>query len=418
MVKAGKKKAVVPKLRFPEFAREALSEVRLSDVTAESSIRNGDGIPAGRVMGVSKVLGIVPMEERIVASDIARYKLVRKDWFAYNPMRLNIGSIARWHGDDDILVSPDYVVFRCSDDSNSGIEPSYLDHFRQSAAWDAFVSDGGDGGVRVRIYYKDIARLELALPQRAEQQKIADCLSSLDELIAAQGRKVEALKTYKRGLVQQLFPREGETLPRLRFPEFRDAPEWDKIPLGDIAEIKLGKMLDANKHKTGRLLPYINNISLRWNDVDTSNLPQMYFNDDELERYGLKAGDVLVCEGGQPGRSAVWDGRLPELKFQKAIHRVRFSIPFEPRFLVFYLEAVAATTAFESLVTGGGIRHLTLETFSRFQIPSIPLAEQRRVTDFLSSLSGEIAAEVEKLGALKNHKKGLMQQLFPSLEEA
>ena len=369
-------------------------------------------------MGVSKVLGIVPMEERIVASDIARYKLVRKDWFAYNPMRLNIGSIARWHGDDDILVSPDYVVFRCSDDSNSGIEPSYLDHFRQSAAWDAFVSDGGDGGVRVRIYYKDIARLELALPQRAEQQKIADCLSSLDELIAAQGRKVEALKTYKRGLVQQLFPREGETLPRLRFPEFRDAPEWDKIPLGDIAEIKLGKMLDANKHKTGRLLPYINNISLRWNDVDTSNLPQMYFNDDELERYGLKAGDVLVCEGGQPGRSAVWDGRLPELKFQKAIHRVRFSIPFEPRFLVFYLEAVAATTAFESLVTGGGIRHLTLETFSRFQIPSIPLAEQRRVTDFLSSLSGEIAAEVEKLGALKNHKKGLMQQLFPSLEEA
>lgn len=107
-----KETAAASKLRFPEFVGQAQREVELREVTSESRVRNGNGLPAKTVMGVSKVLGIVPMEERVVSSDLTRYKVVKKNWFAYNPMRLNIGSIARWNG-DDILVSPDYVVFRC-----------------------------------------------------------------------------------------------------------------------------------------------------------------------------------------------------------------------------------------------------------------------------------------------------------------
>jgi type I restriction enzyme S subunit len=157
-------------------------------------------------MGVTKADGIVPMEARLIAADIARYKLVENDWFAYNPMRLNIGSIARWKGEREILVSPDYVVFKCITNGGSGIAPGYLDHFRQTKVWDEFVTEGGDGSVRVRIYYKDIARVELALPSLPEQQKIAEILSSVDELMAAQARKLASLKTHKKGLMQQLFP--------------------------------------------------------------------------------------------------------------------------------------------------------------------------------------------------------------------
>ncbi|OOG39610.1 hypothetical protein B0E52_13055 [Rhodanobacter sp. C06] len=272
-----------------------------------------------------------------------------------------------------------------------------------------------------KVYQISASRLggiDITYPsEAAEQQKIADCLTSLDEVIAAQGRKVEALKAHKRGLMQQLFPRIGETSPRLRFPEFRNAPEWKKVPLGKVAEIKLGKMLDADKQKSGRLLPYVNNISLRWNEVDTSNLPRMYFKESELERYSLQKGDVLVCEGGVPGRSAVWDGRLPDLKFQKAIHRVRFHVPFVPKVLVLYLEAIAGTNAFESLFTGGGIKHLTGETFAKLAIPVMPLPEQQRIADCLSSLDTQITAESNQLAALKTHKQGLMQQLFPNTNE-
>ena len=76
-------------------------------------------------------------------------------------------------------------------------------------------------------------------------------------------------------------------------------------------------MLDKEKHRTGRQLPYLRNINVRWGRVDTDDLLEMFFKNDELERYGLLSGDVLVCEGGEPGRAAVWDGRIPELKYQK-----------------------------------------------------------------------------------------------------
>ncbi|TKB66382.1 MAG: hypothetical protein E8D52_17145 [Nitrospira sp.] len=197
---------MVPKLRFPEFRGVALRSVQLGDVTEEGRRRNGKKHSVASVMGVAKADGIVPMKARLIAADIERYKLVEHDWFAYNPMRLNIGSIARWKGESEILVSPDYVVFKCITDDESGIVPDYLDHFRQAKAWEDFVTEGGDGGVRVRIYYKDIARLQLALPSLPEQQKIAECLSSVDEVIAAQAQKVDALKTHKKGLMQQLFP--------------------------------------------------------------------------------------------------------------------------------------------------------------------------------------------------------------------
>jgi len=186
--------------------------------------------------------------------------------------------------------------------------------------------------------------------------------------------------------------------------------------LGELAEIKLGKMLDSQKHTTGRLLPYLNNASVRWNNVITSNLPQMYFDDDELERFGLRTGDIVVCEGGEPGRAAVWDGRLPDLKFQKAIHRVRFNVPFEPRMLVLYLEAIAGTTQFEMLFTGGGIKHLTRETFAQLMIPYVSHAEQKRIVSCFSSLDNMIFAQTQKFEALKTHRQGLMQQLFPTLE--
>jgi type I restriction enzyme S subunit len=137
--------ALLPKLRFPEFREAALRSVLLGDVTEEGRGRNGQKHLVASVMGVTKAEGIVPMEARLIAADIARYKLVQKDWFAYNPMRLNIGSIARWRGESEILVSPDYVVFKCLTEAESGIAPGYLDHFRQTKTWEEFVTEGGDG---------------------------------------------------------------------------------------------------------------------------------------------------------------------------------------------------------------------------------------------------------------------------------
>ena len=167
--------------------------------------------------------------------------------------------------------------------------------------------------------------------------------------------------------------------------------DYETLPLAEIAEIQLGKMLDKTKHRTGKLLPYLRNVNIRWGKVDTNDLAEMYFEDHELERFSLRPGDVLVCEGGEPGRAAVWDGRLPQLKYQKALHRVRFKIPFEPQLLVHYLQTLATTGDLDQYLSGTTIKHLTREVFARLPIPVIPLDEQRRIVAEIEAVHASIA---------------------------
>jgi type I restriction enzyme, S subunit len=150
---------------------------------------------------------------------------------------------------------------------------------------------------------------------------------------------------------------------------------WPTAPLGDIAEVKLGKMLDKSKHLAGRKLPYLRNINVRWGSVDTTDLLEMNFKDDELARFGLKHGDVLVCEGGEPGRAAVWNNAIPNMKYQKAIHRIRFKQPYEQRLLVYLLELLAKTGRLERRFTGSTIKHFTREAIVQLPIPVPPLDE-------------------------------------------
>jgi len=406
MAKQGAKMAV-PRLRFPEFVGKPFREVQLKDVTSESITRNVDGISTKSVMGVTKAEGIVPMEERLIASDIARYKVVQKDWFAYNPMRLNIGSIARWQGDSDILVSPDYVVFQCSKGFGSEIAPAYLDHFRQSGAWEKFVTEGGDGSVRVRIYYKDLARLQVTLPSLAEQEKVADCLTSLDEVIAVQGQKVEALKAHKRGLVQQLFPREGETQPRLRFPEFRDAPEWGIKKLSALIDLVSGMHLSPEEYGSSGDVPYFTGPSdftnemkcvMKWTAV-SSSMATKY--------------DTLITVKGS-GVGECWYLKMPSVAIGRqlmAVHAKASSSQFIHQFLL------SKRKRFEDLASGNLIPGLARGDILDMVAPFPEKDEQQCIADCLSSLDTQIIAESTQLAALKTHKQGLMQRLFPLGED-
>lgn len=409
--------ALVPKQRFPEFRAAPLRSVQLGDVTEEGRHRNGSRHSVASVMGVSKADGIVPMEARLIAADIERYKIVEHDWFAYNPMRLNIGSIARWQGGREILVSPDYVVFKCIADDESGISPGYFDQFRQTKAWDDFVNEGGDGGVRVRIYYKDIARIPMALPSVAEQQKIADCLGSLDELIAAQGRKVDALKTHKKGLMQQLFPREGETQPRLRFPEFLDAPEWEVKKLEDLAKRGSG-------HTPSKLDPEHYNGGIKWISLADSkrlDVGLISKTEHEISAKGIKnssavlhpAGTVLISRDAGVGKSAVM--ALPMAVSQHFIVWTCHANLLSNWFLYYQLQEMKPI--FERIATGSTIKTIGLPFFKELLIAVPTLPEQQRIADCLSSLDALITAATQALDSLKTHKQGLMQQLFPATSD-
>lgn len=188
--------------RVPGFALSSWREVRLGDITRESVRRNGERLGTDRVMAVTKSVGLTPMRDRTMSDSLTRYKVLRPGGFAYNPMRLNIGSIARSSFNRDVLVSPDYVVFEAVPES---LDPRFLDYIRRAHAWRRFMMAAGSGGVRIRIYYDDLARMKLKLPNREEQSAIANVLDAAFQELACLAMLRDAVTKQKRGLMQGLL---------------------------------------------------------------------------------------------------------------------------------------------------------------------------------------------------------------------
>ena len=254
----------------------------------------------------------------------------------------------------------------------------------------------------------------LAIPSPAEQQKIAECLSSVDELIAAQARKLTALKTHKKGLMQQLFPREGETQPRLRFPEFQNTGEWGKRQLSQLTtKISDGIHATPVYDETGEYT-FINGNNLA-NGKILINEKTKRVNLAEFDRHKnpLDANSILMSINGTIGNLAIF--RDEKVILGKSACFINVDRKLVNKFFIYYLlQTDNVKSFFDTELTGSTIKNLSLGTIKNIQLLISTLPEQQRIADCLTSLDDLIAAETQKLDALKTHKKGLMQQLFPS----
>ena len=251
--------------------------------------------------------------------------------------------------------------------------------------------------------------------------KIADCLSSLDELIAAQARKVDVLKTHKKGLMQQLFPWEDETQPRFRFPEFQDIGNWEEIELGTRTK-KVGSGItpaggDKNYKQFGR--PFVRSQNVGWGVLLLDDIA--YIDDETHASFNsteIQAWDVLLnITGASIGRSALADKRIAGGNVNQHVCIIRTK-PDElnPFFLNQYLISDCGQRQIDSFQAGGNRQGLNFAQIRSFTIPIPPTRqEQQRIAVCLGSLDALITLETQKLETLKTHKKGLMQQLFPSV---
>ncbi len=203
--KERRKKALMQQLlsgkrRYP--GQIAVKFVKLSEVAKEKSIRNVNAFDRSRLFAVTKAEGMVPMRERVQGVTVNRCKIVEYGWFAYNPMRLNIGSIARWEGSAPVMVSGDYVVF-CTYEER--LLSTYLHYIRQSIPWAQFVGSSGNGGVRIRIWFDDLGRFRFPLPSLAEQQSTVTILGAADDELRLLQAKRNMVAQQKYGLMQRLL---------------------------------------------------------------------------------------------------------------------------------------------------------------------------------------------------------------------
>jgi type I restriction enzyme S subunit len=277
------------------------------------------------------------------------------------------------------------------------------------------ISPGGAGRNRV-LNKADFLKIELALPEVAEQQKIADCLGSLDDLIATEGRKLEALRQHKQGLMQQLFPQPGESRPRLRFPEFRNAVEWQRCALGEIAEISKGKGISKSDVVEGGRTPCVRYGELYNSYGEIIEIVKSRTNLPASDLVLSNAGDVIIPASGETKEDiatcacVVDDG----VALGSDLNVIRS--PVDGRFLSYYLNG-SRRRELAKVAQGDTVAHLYPTQLSRLEV-YIPdaKAEQQRIADCLSSLDARLAVQVQKQNALETHKQGLLQQLFPSLE--
>ena len=165
--------------------------------------------------------------------------------------------------------------------------------------------------------------------------------------------------------------------------------EHPTVRLGDFVDACLGKMLDTHKNR-GVLQPYLGNSNVRWGAFDLEDLAEMRFEEHEDERYSIRYGDLIVCEGGEPGRCAIWRGDMPGMKIQKALHRVRVKEGLDNYFLYYWFLQAGKTGALEPFFTGSTIKHLTGKALSELQIPLPPIGAQRRLATVLKSLDDKI----------------------------
>lgn len=182
---------------------------------------------------------------------------------------------------------------------------------------------------------------------------------------------------------------------------------WGMVKLVHLAnEAVLGKMLDKDKNK-GKERPYLGNINVRWGNFDLSSVKTMKIEDDEIERYSIKNGDLIICEGGEPGRCAVWKNHK-EMFIQKALHRVRFPVCYIPEFAFYYLSYTVKLPLVTDLFTGTTIKHLTGTALNNIPFPICSLTEQTQIVAILEqkltacdALATELANQLKQAELLK-----------------
>lgn len=415
-MKPKKQRGLEPRLRFPEFRNAPeWSKRQLNQIAKPVSGKAKD--KNENILTLSGEHGIVLQSEyfgkKIAGENVARYIRVSLNDFVYNDRTTKLstyGSIKRLSKYESGIVSPIYKCFRF----NSGENPVFWEWYFESGFHEAqlhtLVNEGARAG-RFNISIDKFLSTLVWSPEPSEQQKIADFLSSLDDLIAAQTDKLDTLKDHKKGLLQQLFPAAGETLPQLRFPEFQDAGEWEEKKLLEVCEI--------NPSNEG--LPE----SFVYIDLESVVTGELIYNkkmyrDDAPSRAQrlLKSGDVIYQTVRPYQRNNFFCDFDSENNYVASTGYAQLRAFDVSKFLYQLIHTDTFVNQVIAKCTGTNYPAINSTELAEISVVIPKPLEQQKIADILSSLDALIALQTQKLAALTAHKKGLLQQLFPSPEEA
>lgn len=272
------------------------------------------------------------------------------------------------------------------------------------------------GSTFPEIGKNEITKINALKPKKKEQQKIASCLSSLDEVIAAHSQKLELLKEHKKGLMQNLFPQEAEKLPKFRFKEFEKDGEWAEKNLENLT-VKIGDGIHTTpKYDQSGEYYFINGNNLIEGKIVVDEKTKRVSSEEfEIHKKDLTEKTIFLSINGTIGNVAFYNNEMVVLG--KSACYVTPSQKLNNVFLYYSLQSPRIIDYFFSELTGSTIKNLSLKSIRETLINLPSEKEQQKIASCLSSLDALITAQAEKIAQLKLHKKGLMQGLFPKIND-
>lgn len=380
----------IPALRFPEFQNDGEWEVkRLGEIVTVNSGRdykhlNPGNIPVYGTGGY--MLSVDDKLSNVDAIGIGRKGTIDKPQYLKAPF---------WTVDTLFFLT-----------ANAGYDLRFVFCLLQTIEWKKYSEQTGVPS----LTRTSIEKIEVKVPPLAEQKRIAECLSSMDEMIVECNNKLELLKSHKQGLMQQLFaPLNGggkSLIPRLRFPEFINTKEWEIKKLGEIGDVCMCKrILKSETNLTGSVPFY--KIGTFGKEADAFIPEDLFYEYKKKYSYPTK-GDILFSAAGTIGRYVVFDGKPAYFQDSNIVWIANDeSIVFNS-----FLKYIYSLAEWQ-VDDGGVVKRLYNDSIRKTTIPIPTLPEQRKIADCLSSLDETIRLYNDKLTMLRHHKRGLMQQLFP-----
>lgn len=404
-----------PRLRFPEFAGE-WEEKKLSDCLDERNEQfpESEDYP---LMAFVAGKGVSPKGEKYDRSALVKdsvnkkYKRTELGDFIYSSNNLESGSIG-FNSYGSACISPVYSIFK----SKNNVDSTFIGTLLTQKSFISEMVKYRQGVVygQWKIPEKEFLGMKVFIPTPTEQQKIAECLSEMDNLINAQGQKVEALKEKKKGLMQQLFPQKGEATPRLRFPEFKG--NWKEGTIGGIGRCYAGATPSTKEDSywKGGTIPWMSSGEVHQGVVTHTAACITQEGCDHSSTRMLPVNTVVIALAGQ-GKTR---GTVAITAIELCTNQSLCGVVIEDdkilnKFVFQYLKT--CYNDLRNISSGDGSRgglNLTMIGLYPIYIPPT-LLEQQKIAECLSALDNLIDSESAKLDTLKDHKKGLMQQLFP-----
>lgn len=416
---------MVPKLRFPEFRdaggweQKALNQVCEVNPTAKGLPDSFiyidlESVEAGTLLkkNLIHLEGAPSRAQRLLKIGDVIFQMVR-------PYQKN-NLIFQMDDEFEYVASTGYAQLRAHQSNTYLYQYIHTDRFVDR------VLAKCTGSNYPAINSSDLAEIKVELPTSDEQQKIASFISSIDDLITAQNQKIERLKAHKKGLMQRLFPTDGETIPRLRFPEFRDSGPWELKKLGQLATYTKGFAFRSQDYRENGVR--IIRVSDLGTDFIKPKNEKIYIASDsasDYERYVLNAGEIIITTvGSKPEMidSAVGRGILVNSSNEGLLNQnlLKLEVLSEvnSRFLFSNINTEKYQKFIASISRGNANQaNIAVKDLMDFELKVPGSSEQNKIASCLSSIDDLITAQSEKVDALKSYKRGLMQQLFPLANE-